>query len=87
MNIIIKKETSFFAPKEVDEQIFFIIKGGARSFYLKEGKEITYSFTFENDIMISMRSKLSKLEFPEIVEFIEDSHIISIHTDLHFPPP
>ena len=77
-----KKGDKLFRPKEVDEQIFFIIKGGARSFYLKEGKEITYLFTFENDIMISMRSKLSKLEFPEIVEFIEDSHIISIHTDL-----
>ena len=36
-------------PSEFDEQIYYIKKGGCRSFYLKDGKDITFSFAFESN--------------------------------------
>ena len=65
-------------PSEFDEQIYYIKKGGCRSFYLKDGKDITFSFAFESNLLISVRSKLTKKDYPEIIEFLEDTEAFSL---------
>lgn len=65
-------------PSEFDEQIYYIKKGGCRSFYLKDGKDITFSFAFESNLLISARSKLTKKDYPEIIEFLEDTEAFSL---------
>lgn len=82
-----KKGDKLFRPKEVDEQIFFIIKGGARSFYLKEGKEITYSFTFENDIMISHAFQAKQIRISRNCRIHRRLSYYFHPYRLDFPPP
>lgn len=89
-----KKGTVLHGTTDVDRHIYFIKKGGARSFYLKDGKDITFSFAFDNDLLISVRSDLTKKTYPELVEFMEDSDTITmrikpfnefrVFTDLNF---
>ena len=38
--------------KEIEEHIYIISRGGARVFYLKDGKEITFSFAFDQDLIL-----------------------------------
>ncbi|MCP9612702.1 Crp/Fnr family transcriptional regulator [Coprobacter tertius] len=73
-----KKGDLLEGPAELDDRMYYIKKGGARSFYLKDGKDITFSFAFENDLLVSMRSNTTKKEFPELVEFLDETEAYSI---------
>jgi CRP-like cAMP-binding protein len=55
---------------------FLIVQGCSRAYYLKDGKEISDWFTFENQIMASIVSFFSKEPSPHYIEFIEDSTVI-----------
>ncbi len=66
---------------------FFLIKSGAaRIYYLKDGKDITTWFAFENDLLISLRSKFSRQEYPEVIEFLEDTEVIAVQRVSHEKP-
>ena len=56
---------------------YIIIKGAARSYYLKEGKEVITWFAFENDVVASLQNYRNKPAL-ESVSFLEDSHCIKI---------
>ena len=56
-----KKGDLLEGPAELDDRMYYIKKGGARSFYLKDGKDITFSFAFENDLLVSMRSNQKRI--------------------------
>ena len=73
-----KKGEILVNPAELDERIYYIKKGGCRSFYLKDGKDITFSFAFESNLLISVRSKLTKKDYPEIIEFLEETDAFSL---------
>ena len=56
-------------------KIFFIEKGASRSYYLKDGKEITTWFAFENEFITSFYSFISMEPSNETIELLEDSII------------
>jgi CRP-like cAMP-binding protein len=56
---------------------YFILRGGARSYYLKDGKEVITWFAFENDFVASLLNYKGK-PGRETVEFLEDSHCVRI---------
>lgn len=60
---------------------FLIVQGCSRAYYLKDGKDISDWFTFENQIMASVVSFFSKEPSPHYVEFIEDSTVIEFSKD------
>lgn len=60
---------------------FLIVQGCSRAYYLKDGKDISDWFTFENQIMASIVSFFSKEPSPHYVEFIEDSTVIEFTKD------
>jgi CRP-like cAMP-binding protein len=60
---------------------YLIVKGCSRAYYLKDGKDISDWFTFENQIMASIVSFFSKEPSPHYVEFIEDSTVIEFTKD------
>tara|TARA_R110000751_G_scaffold256864_1_gene356360 strand:- start:1010 stop:1591 length:582 start_codon:yes stop_codon:yes gene_type:complete len=60
---------------------YLIVQGCSRAYYLKDGKDISDWFTFENQIMASVVSFFSKEPSPHYVEFIEDSTVIEFSKD------
>ena len=77
-----KKGEIISSVKEIEEHIYIISQGGARVFYLKDGKEITFSFAFDQDLILCLNSQINKPELPKIIEFLEDSHVITININL-----
>jgi len=59
--------------ESVVHMIFFIEKGASRSYFLKDGKEITTWFSFENEFITSFYSFISKEPSNETIELLEDS--------------
>ena len=56
---------------------YIILKGAARSYYLKEDKEVITWFAFENDVVASLQNYRNKPAL-ESVSFLEDSHCLKI---------
>lgn len=58
------------------EKAYLIIEGCARAYYLKDGKDISDWFAFENQFMASIVSLFSDNPSPHYIEFIEDATVI-----------
>ena len=56
---------------------YFILEGAARSYYLKEDKEVITWFAFENDVVASLQNYRNKPAL-ESVSFLENSHCVKI---------
>ncbi len=85
---IVSSKISTFKRGEVvvregqfSEKAYLIIKGCSRAYYLKDGKDISDWFTFENEIMASIVSFFNKVPSPHYVEFVEDSIVIEFSKD------
>ena len=53
-----------------------ILQGCSRAYYLKNGKDITDWFAFENQFMASIVSFFSEAPSPHHVEFVEDAVVM-----------
>ena len=58
---------------------YLIVKGGVKSYYAKESKEVCTWFAFENEI-IGTTSTLQGLPSNESIQFLEDSILIRFNT-------
>ncbi len=58
---------------QYSKKAYFLIEGCARAYYLKDGKDISDWFTFENQFMASIISFFGNEPSPHYVEFVEDS--------------
>jgi len=68
----------------VCNHLFLIKKGIARSFYHKDGKDITAHFAIENTTITAIDSFIQRKNSRYNIELLEDSEIISIsHQDMH----
>lgn len=54
-------------------QIYFVDKGALRSYYFRDGNEVTTWFTFENNFAASFYSFISGEPSFETIELLEDS--------------
>lgn len=77
----IPKKTFLLKEGEISNYIYFIEKGFIRSYYVKEGKEITAWFMGDNDFIISVDSFYKRCKSYEYIETIEDSLVHFIHYD------
>ena len=59
-------------------QIFFLIHGAVRSFYLKDGVEVNTWFAFENELVGSFDTYLMKQPASEAVEALESCQLLAI---------
>lgn len=64
--------------------IYFIKSGIARIFYLKEGKDITEHFAFENDIIARVESLFTGKPSQKAIQILEDAEIIAINASKLF---
>jgi CRP/FNR family transcriptional regulator, anaerobic regulatory protein len=66
---------------KICRHLYFITQGCARSFYYKDGKEITSWFAFETDAVTSMYSFVSQKPSFENIEILEESVLYAISFD------
>lgn len=64
--------------------IYFINKGCARIYYLKDGIDITESFSFENNIIVRVESLFTGKPSQKAIEILEDAEIIAINAQQLF---
>lgn len=60
------------------DKTFFIFKGAARAFYLKNGKEITDWFAFENSFISAVNSFFTGVPSQYAIEITEPSILLEI---------
>ncbi|PBQ33736.1 cyclic nucleotide-binding protein [Sphingobacteriaceae bacterium] len=58
--------------------IYFINKGSARIYYFKDGKDITESFSFENNMIVRVESLLSGEPSRKAIHVLEDTEFIAV---------
>ncbi len=66
---------------QIADKMYFIVKGCARAFYLKEGKDITDWFAFENDFITSIHSFFLNVPSPHYIELLEPTTFLEISKD------
>jgi CRP-like cAMP-binding protein len=65
----------------IEKKIYFIKKGIARTFFLIDGNEITFSFGKEGDTIISMESYVANKKGYENIELLEDCELYKINIE------
>ncbi|MFN3801615.1 Crp/Fnr family transcriptional regulator [Belliella pelovolcani] len=61
---------------EFSKKAYLIVQGCSRAYYLKDGKDISDWFSFENQFMAPIVSFFSDNPSPHYVEFVEDSVVL-----------
>lgn len=74
--ITYRKGDTVVRERQYSKKAYLIIEGCARAYYLKDGKDISDWFTFENQFMASIISFFSDQPSPHYVEFVEDSTVL-----------
>jgi CRP-like cAMP-binding protein len=72
-----QKGEKAFSENQVVNHVYFMVRGGARSYYLKDGIEVTTWFAFEGDSVGSLQGYKGNPS-RETVEFMEDSECLRI---------
>ena len=74
------KGTKLFSEGKRHSNFYFIIKGAAKSYYLKNGKEVCLWFAFEKETLGSIMT-YNSAPSNETIELLEDSELISYKSD------
>ena len=82
--VYIKKNTDLQPIGHTCKTIYFINKGIARIYYLKDGVDITESFSFENNIIARVESLFTGKPSRKAIQILEDAELIAINSDLLF---
>ncbi|QES93682.1 Crp/Fnr family transcriptional regulator [Empedobacter brevis] len=78
------KGTAILSTDKVEKKIYFIKKGMVRAYTVDDGKEITFWFGKEGDLIVSMRSYVENKTGYETIELMEDCELYEIKmSDLH----
>jgi len=76
-----KKEETVVREGQFSKKAYLIVQGCSRAYYLKDGKDISDWFTFENQFMAPIISFFGNTPSPHYVEFMEDSTVIEFSKD------
>jgi CRP-like cAMP-binding protein len=60
------------------KSLYYIIKGAARSYYIRDGKEIVIWLAMEDDLITALRSFILQSESTENIELLEDCVLAEI---------
>ncbi|GAA0892065.1 Crp/Fnr family transcriptional regulator [Fulvivirga kasyanovii] len=63
------------------DRTYFIVKGCARAYYLKDGKDITDWFAFENDFITAINSFFLDVPSPHFIEILEPGILLELSKD------
>lgn len=74
----LKKKGLFAEPGLVCSEIGFVLTGSVRYFNVKDGEEITGYFSFENELVSSYRSFLTREPALNYIQALEDTQLVII---------
>ena len=76
-------EKGFLLEKEgeVSKYLYFVAQGSARSYYLRENRDITVSFTLDEEFVTAMHSFITQKPSYENIETMEKSKILKISNE------
>jgi len=72
------KFTLLVTEGQYADKSYFIVKGCARAYYLKYGKNIIDWFAFENDFINSINSFFENIRSPHFIELLEPTTYLEI---------
>ncbi len=61
---------------EYSHELYYVAKGGARAYYLKDGKTITDWFAFDNDFISAIVSFFLGIPSQHYIEILEDTTLL-----------
>ena len=76
--LTLAKETVIVKEGDFADKTYFIAEGCAMAFYIKDGKDITDWFAFENDFISSINSFFLNIPSPHYIEVLEKSTLLQI---------
>ena len=76
--LIIKKGDYYLTEGKVSKSIAFIVSGLFRTYYLKDGLEVTTCFCKENSFTTSYKSLITKQPSDLSIQAIEDAELLVI---------
>jgi CRP-like cAMP-binding protein len=74
----VNREKQLVKEGQHARNIYFIAQGSARAFYIKDGKDITDWFAFENDFICSINSFFLDTPSAHSIEVLETSTLLEI---------
>jgi CRP-like cAMP-binding protein len=75
---ILKKKKNFAEPGKICNHIGMVVKGAVRYFLVKDGEEITGYFSFENELLSSYKSFLTRHPGENYIQALEDCQIVTL---------
>lgn len=72
------KDTVIVREEQFANKVYFIAQGSARSYYLKDGRDITDWFALENDFICSVNSFYLNTPSSLFIEVLEPSILLEI---------
>jgi len=77
----LEKDTTLVREGQFSDKTYYIVNGCARAYYLKDGKDISDWFAFQNEFISSIVSFFTNKPSPHYIELLEDSILIEFSKD------
>lgn len=74
----LKKKKNFAEPGKICSHIGLVVKGAVRYFHIKDGEEITGYFSFENELLSSYKSFLTRTPSGNYIQALEDTQMVTL---------
>ncbi len=79
--LTLDKETILVKEGQYADKTYFVASGCIRAYYLKDGKDVTDWFAFENDFINSINSYFQNIPSPHYIEVLEPCILLEIPRD------
>ncbi len=79
--LTLKKGEVLVKEGQISDKAYFIVDGSTRAYYLKDGKDITDWFAFENDFICAINSFFQNIPSPHYIEVLEETTLLVISKD------
>ncbi len=77
----LEKGTQIVREGAYSDKVFYIASGSARAYYIKDGKDISDWFAFENNFICSINSFFLDIPSPHYIETIESCILLEIQRE------
>lgn len=74
----LKKKRFYVEAGKVCDHIGLVVKGSVRYYHVKDGEEITGYFSFEDEMLSSYKSFLTRTPAANYIQALEDSVIVNL---------
>lgn len=79
--LTVEKGTPLVKEGQFARKTFFVVQGCVRAYYLKEGRDVTTWFAFENEFICPLHSFFLGISSPHYIETIEKSTLLEMDRD------